>query len=513
MIVGSFAISGCGNADPAQQTERNSADTGEDQSSVATRREAAGSHDSQSANLSNNADASRSDRPAALPNVGANQGDSNRASDNQLDAPIQQQPPIVVRPVFRPTYPRPDHNPKRIESLGFRQLDSTHVELITDLTPEKSAPLMPAVEALHPFLEKYFGALPPARDGSVYKITGYLMADRDKFFASGLAKEKLVGTFHGRQIGAEFWLNDQTLDYYRRHLLLHEIIHCYMRHLPNNDDFAMWYMEGMAELIATHHEEDGQFEFSVMPRDRSRFSGLERIVILQRDVKTRGVRSIGEITGFKAQSFADVEAYAWCWALCRFLDSHPAYQKPFRDLAKKLGQVPFRATLNSLYEVRRDQFATEWALFANGIAHGYDFERAAIKFVDGQPLSTPKTVSIESDRGWQSSGIAVERGRQYLVRASGQFSLAQEPKPWISEANGVSIRYERGRPIGQLLGAIHSREKGDDATAETMHNDFSLGNDAKFTAAVSGTLYLRINDHWGELADNKGTLSVTIAHE
>jgi hypothetical protein len=43
-----------------------------------------------------------------------------------------------------------------------------------------------------------------------------------------------------------------------------------------------------------------------------------------------------------------------------------------------------------------------------------------------------------------------------------------------------------------------------------MLQDFALGNAVKFTAPVSGTLYLRINDHFGELADNKGALDVTV---
>ena len=43
-----------------------------------------------------------------------------------------------------------------------------------------------------------------------------------------------------------------------------------------------------------------------------------------------------------------------------------------------------------------------------------------------------------------------------------------------------------------------------------MLREVALGNQAVFEAVNSGTLYLRINDDWGELADNRGSLSVTV---
>ena len=101
-----------------------------------------------------------------------------------------------------------------------------------------------------------FGKLPPARDGAEYRVTGYLMRDREAFIDAGLMKESTLLSYHGRQIGAEFWLNDQSWDYYRRHLLLHEATHAFMRHLPGEAiDLPFWYLEGMAEMLSTHRAE------------------------------------------------------------------------------------------------------------------------------------------------------------------------------------------------------------------------------------------------------------------
>jgi thiaminase (transcriptional activator TenA) len=38
--------------------------------------------------------------------------------------------------------------------------------------------------------------------------------------------------------------------------------------------------------------------------------------------------------------------------------------------------------------------------------------------------------------------------------ASGEVALAQQPKPWISQPQGITIRYFAGRPIGRLRGAL-----------------------------------------------------------
>jgi len=384
------------------------------------------------------------------------------------------------------------------------------------------------VDAVQPFLEEYFGRLPPARDGSDYRITGFVMADRERFVRAGLVKADLLDAFHGRQIGAEFWMNNQTLDYYRRHLLLHEAVHCYMRHLPGESGFPMWYMEGMAEMIATHRRatDDSEplsdtapeeFTFSVMPVNRMRFRGLERIIILQRDVKNKGVRSIAQIRTMTGTDFRNsVEAYAWCWALCRFLDSHPTTQTDFRTLGRSFLTTPPRESFEAFFAQTDANLETEWALFASSIEHGYHFEPHAIDFLDGRPIGDELHMTeVDSRKSWQSTRVQVEAGRFYALSADGHFDLQSpstvvpgrtpEPSRWISEANGISIRYCRGQPLGRLLGAIHAAGQ-----PHSMLQTIPLGNKAMFTPTQSGTLYLRINDWPDSLANNQGLLSVSI---
>jgi hypothetical protein len=43
-----------------------------------------------------------------------------------------------------------------------------------------------------------------------------------------------------------------------------------------------------------------------------------------------------------------------------------------------------------------------------------------------------------------------------------------------------------------------------------MLTSIALGSDCEFTAPVSGTLYLRLNDAFDSLSDNQGQVDVTI---
>ncbi len=418
----------------------------------------------------------------------------------------------AAEPVYRMSYARPEISDQTLRQNGLMRFRLKHLDLITDLTPDLYEPLLPLPDAMLATWEEFFGALPPAADGSDYRVTGYLMRDRELFLAAGLVKENTLLSYHGRQIGAEFWLSDQSWGYYRRHLLLHEATHAFMRHLPDEAiDLPMWYLEGMAEMLSAHRlADDGTVEFNVMPVDRSRFLGFERIAIVQRDVKTKGVRPLSAITQFGAEDFTKVESYAWSWALCRFLDSHPKYRDRFRGIARELVTVSFRRNMARRYAQDMKQLQTEWLLFAANIEHGFDFERASVEFLAGRPLEASATTKVRSDLGWQSSEILVEAGKRYRVTAVGQFTLADHPKPWVSEANGVSVRYSRGRPLGQLQASVLATDAGDGPPGASMLREIALANEAVFEAVETGTLYLRVNDAWGELADNRGSLSVTV---
>lgn len=169
----------------------------------------------------------------------------------------------------------------------------------------------------------------------------------------------------------------------------------------------------------------------------------------------------------------------------------------------------FNAKLVAAYGNDFIHLEEEWQVFLADIDYGYDFDRTAIDFTLGELLgSQPAHVTVQADHGWQNSGLQLEAGKTYKLSATGKFQVANDPKPWISEPNGVSVRYIHGRPLGQLLAAI--RPEHSTKSASAFLNPIVVGNAATITPSKTGTLYFRINDSSGELTDNAGHADVTV---
>jgi hypothetical protein len=119
-------------------------------------------------------------------------------------------------------------------------------------------------------------------------------------------------------------------------------------------------------------------------------------------------------------------------------------------------------------------------------------------------------VTIDAARGWQPSGVQLLAGRRYRLAASGRYQVAMTTEPWMSEPGGVTLRYNRGQPLGMLLAAVVDLDADFD---EQLVSPLAIGLASEISPQRSGTLYLQANDSAGERADNLGTLKVLIAAE
>ncbi|MGE3315759.1 MAG: hypothetical protein AB7O26_11655 [Planctomycetaceae bacterium] len=439
-------------------------------------------------------------------------------SDETPDsAPARKAP--VPEPIFRPSDQRVKPDVNLLERNGIRTFESKRLRLHTDIEPQIAESLPKFIDAVYDAWVSYFGPLPPDRERSEYQLTGYIMKDRELFIRLNVLPDDLPQFLHGRHRGAEFWLNDQEFDYYRRHLMIHEATHCFMTAMPNVQAPA-WYMEGMAEMFGTHRvEPDGSISFRVMPEEHEAFGGLGRIEMIRADVASGRLLSLTEVDRLRPEEFVENSRYGWAWGLCQFLDSHPRYRDRFRTLGKHTIGREFETKQTELFRDDLADLSTEWALFAAELQPGFDFERAAIEFRDGAPLAlgVNKRIEVATDRGWQSSGVLVEKGKTYDFTASGEFTLADEPVPWTSTPDGISIFYSEGRPIGRLLASIRASISHNDAPAdaaqqqaESMRETIPVGRHARFAAPVTGTVYFRVNDFWRSLADNKKSVTVEV---
>ncbi|MCA8997221.1 MAG: hypothetical protein KDA80_09545, partial [Planctomycetaceae bacterium] len=399
--------------------------------------------------------------------------------------------------IHRPDDDRPEHDYERLAKLGVQRYESPHFELLTDIDPAIAESLPPMVEQLFASFVDYFGELPPSRDGRVYQITGYLIGDMDRFAAAGLLPDDLPLFEHGRHRGQEFWMQDQEFDYYRRHLLFHEATHCYTMAMPGPYP-PTWYLEGVAELFATHRgNESGQLTFRVMPDESSDFRGLGRIEMIQDEIAAGRLLTLAQVGQLGNRAFSESRSipYAWSWALCKFLDTHPRYQDRFRELARHLEGNEFTRLLATTFEPDRELIAAEWLEFARRLRLGTDITADAFQVVETRTWDERKTsLEVAAKLGWQSTGLVLASGVDYHLSASGEVVLAQDPKPWRSEPQGITIRYAAGVPMGRLLAGVVPTSADGQKQFGSDFPVYAVGREGTLRLRAAGTLFLRVND-------------------
>ncbi len=453
-------------------------------------------------------------KPTAKPKPAVAPIPSSPAETPSIESITSSTTPAVteVASGFRPDDQRPRFDDTALQIVGIHCYESKRLRLYTDIDTELAKPLPAVIDAAFEALTTYFGPLPPSRHGDEFQMTGYLIGDEKRFRETGLIPENLPPIEHGRHRRNEFWLREQPYDYYRRHLLIHEATHCFMTFMPENRA-PVWYLEGMAEMFGTHRPgADGKWQFVVMPTSPEAFAGFGRVSILPKAFLVHRGWTISQVMDYPAEKYLDPEPYAWSWALCHFLEHHPRYSARFRELGRNQQPRAFAAAMEALLLEGGRDLATEWAIYIFNMQYGFDVPRAAIAFQPGKPWTSddPRWAEVAADRGWQSTRFLLKPKQRYEISATGQFTLAQHPKPWVSEADGISIRYFRGIPLGKLLACVREEDGPAGGLNDAMLNMVPIGSRGEFMTPVAGTLYVRLNDSWSELADNTGGVMVSV---
>jgi hypothetical protein len=418
-----------------------------------------------------------------------------------------------VQRVFRPSVPVPRHDDRLLTARGIHRYESKHLILYTDIDPERARPLPRLMDEAYEAWEDYFGPLPPDREGNDFQMIGYIMADRELFRETGLMTADIHISLEGVYRNQIFWMNDQPIDYYRRHLMIHEGTHCFMMAFPNPTNQFIWYVEGMAELFRAHQTDAlGHTQFRLFPRDKESFAGLGWMRLIHEDVRAGGPRTIEAVLGMRPNDFQKYNAYAWSWALCAFLDGHPRYRDRFRRIGSLVtGRNDSGFELGEVFKADWRDLSEEWLVYAGNVGYGYDIERTVLDLRPGSPLSgRPAKIEVAAERGWQSTGILVERGQTYQIAAEGRCTIATVPKPWESEPQGISFRYHAGLPVGMLVATVRGTALLEQPTHTRMLEVLPIGRGKRLAPEVTGTLYFRVNDYWNELGDNDGSYQVTV---
>jgi len=405
----------------------------------------------------------------------------------------------------------------QITSGGIRKLTGKHLTLFTDVPSSPDVDSLPQVfDAAVPIWCEYFGVDPAKTEG--WHARGFLIGDRRRFDALGLMPTGHDQFENGISMGAEFWLKDQPTPYYRRHLLLHEGTHVFMVSFLGGCGPG-WYMEGTAELFATHRLDNptGKLEMRTMPGDRSEVPMLGRIKLINDAIAAGRPMSLDAVMNLDNSQQLGNEAYAWCWALAKLLDANPRYRQRFHALQKYVLDPKFNELVRRDFGGDWPSLNAEWQAYIHSLDHGFDFQRMAIDFRRGKPLANneARRIEVAADRGWQSSGVQLDAGRSYQVSAAGRYQIAMEQvdgksQAWPCEPGGITLDYYRGRPLGMLLGAIVPNDGPQTDAQPSFAQPAAIGLQATIKPTVSGTLFLRVNDSPGRLDDNRGTLTATV---
>ncbi len=400
---------------------------------------------------------------------------------------------------------RPDA--QKLSAVGIREISGKHLRLFTDLKSSPEVDEIPAVFDLA-FAQwcEYFQLSPEQHSG--WQMTGCLVHDKARFQAAGLWPSELPPFLNGYCRQFDFWVNEQASSYYQRHLILHEGTHGFMYTLVGGAG-PPWYSEGMAELFATHRWQNGKLQLRYLPTSASEVPKLGRVEIVQTEFAAGRAMTLAKILNYDNRAHLKVEPYGWCWAAAAFFDMSPKYHQRFRELAKAADARDFNAQFGKAFADESPTIAEQWQVFVADMDYGYDFQRCQLDLRPGQPLpASGAKFNLAADRGWQNTGRRLEAGTTYELRVSGKYQLAVEPKPWISEPTGVSIRYRHGLPLGIVLGAVRAEQSNGKPSG--LIAPITVGRGTSITPQQSGTLFLRVNDFSGELADNAGSAAVEI---
>ena len=317
--------------------------------------------------------------------------------------------------------------------------------------------------------------------------------------------------FNGYTRDYECWLNNQTSPYYRRHLLLHEGVHGIM--------FTLLGDHAPAVVHRRHGRTVGNAPLAKRQIGIALFSQTGRRSPQARTHRNRPKRfhpascqTAGRRAGLRQPSAPEsrtlrlvlgrLRIFRWPSAIPRSLSPIVASAEKQRRFQRQTF-----ASIRRRYRPPRGRMASLRRRFRLRLRFHPHRNRFFARRTHWPP--NPLIFRSRPTTAGKIPASCCERGKTYKLTATGKYQVANDPKPWISEPGGVSIRYIHGRPLGQLLAAVHPDRSTTHAVSAFL-KPIVVGNETTITPTETGTLYFQINDSSGELSDNSGHADVTI---
>ena len=385
------------------------------------------------------------------------------------------------------------------------------ISLTTDcVSQDEAKALVESFDSAVPQWAKFW-QLPP--DGfQDWSVDACLMRDRERFRREGMIPDHVPDFPFGYAWGNQVWVLVQPSGYYTRHLLLHEGVHAFA-FAQFGGAGPTWFMEGTAELLATHRGSGASIEINRVPVTRESVPYWGRFKLMGQLREQSRVPKIEAVMRYGPNVAGSVEAYGWSWAAVMILDAYPEYRHVLREAARAgrdSSQGFNRALYRKVGQKHWPILAARWRVMCDELNYGFDWERQRVNLSPDDPVWQGERLSFEvaADRGWCSAGVRFAANSKLSLDPSGTITLADKPRPWKSEPSGVTIRYHRGKPLGQLLVCLLPTASQGDRVAPLKV--MPVTRKTVVTVKQHCWLLARVNDAVGELGDNSGSYQCVI---
>lgn len=390
--------------------------------------------------------------------------------------------------------------------------DGQYIHLTTDIASTEEAEILVAsFDAAIPQWAEFWNL--DKESLTDFKVEACVIRNKANFNQSGLIPATVPNFPFGYAIGNQVWVLAQQSEYYTRHLLLHEGIHSLAYHLFKGAG-PTWFQEGTAELLATHHGAGRDIKINRIPLSREDAPYWGRFKRMGQSTESGEVPSFNAVLGYQPNLTGDVATYSWSWAACMILSSYPEYRSAFITAAERgqeTGPV-FNRELQSSLGKQWPILAARWRIACHDLDYGFDWQREQVKLSAKDPLwnGDDLQIQVRPDQGWQSCGVRIPRGAKLRISAEGKITLADQPKAWISQPQGITFQYHRGRPLGQLQFCLLPNANDPQAKRIEPLKTQGVVDQPLVNVSEYSWLLFRINDECGKRADNRGSYQVSI---
>lgn len=397
----------------------------------------------------------------------------------------------------------------------LRSFEGKYVRLTTDLnSAEEAKELVASFDAAVPQWIKFWKL--PINAVVDWKVDACVMRDKSIFRREGLIPEQIPDFPFGFAMGKQVWVLAQQSEYYTRHLLLHEGVHSLAFHHFKGAG-PTWFMEGTAELLATHHGSGEETRVYQIPSSREVVPHWGRFKRMKQIRAEKKIPTLQTVMGYQPNLLGDVESYSWSWAAVLLMHSYPKYHEAFYAAANRGDTGPsFNRDLHRDLKSDWPVMIAQWRLMCHDLDYGFDWsnQRVDLSTADPEWDGKPLQVKVSADRGWQSIGVRLRPKTHLAVTPSGRITVGKSEtsgKAWESEAGGITIEYRHGRPLGQLLMCLVSNAS--DSRAEFIRplETQPVTKPTTLTTSEFTWLLFRVNDGVDELNDNSGQYVVEIS--